>query len=247
MKALAIRNIVIGWAMTRVAKKNCLGEVVDSADILVKRQLKVGDMVKAGEPITTVGRGFVILESNAGENIILGGDNGTFGVMDYCRFPANVWFTIEAGKLGFEKWDPLLPKTVTTCADVGCIRIAGTTLSFEIVKEGDVTASILKVYEGSVIFAFEPNLKREANEKKARDVMALQAKLLEDYQAGRISVEEFTQKSKEIQLESIKFTQTNEITVNAGFKISVTRTDMPIDPVPIDANDTPWWEDPDFK
>jgi len=250
MKAVTVSGIVIGWAMTRLPVKNCLGEVIDSADKLVKRQIKVGDMVKAGEPITTEGRSFVILQTHDGENMILGGDNGIFGVKDYCRFPPGsnvlIWIMIKAGKLGMD-WNPLLPKDVTVCTDVACVTITGTILSFEIVKEGDVMTNILKVYEGSATFAFEANMKREANEKKARDVNVQQAKLLEDYQSGKINVEEFTAKSKEIQLELIKFQQTNEITVNAGFEFRITGTDLPIDPVSMDANEKPWWEDPIFN
>jgi len=72
-------------------------------------------------------------------------------------------------------------------------------------------------------------------------------KLAEDYQGGKISIEEFTKKMQEFQKEMTEFLSGNEITVNAGFESRITGTDKPTDPVPIDANEKPWWEDPDFK
>jgi hypothetical protein len=185
---------------------------------------------------------FVIAQLAEGENMVFGGERGLIGVKDYCRFPPNVYMTLEAGKLGID-WNPLLPKTVTICSGEACLRVKGTLFSLEIVKEGDVTSSILKVFEGSVTFGH--NMENEANKKKIQDKAEQMKKLSEDYQSGKISIEEFTKKMQELQ-KGVSETAGSEITVNAGFESRIRGTDKPTDPVPIDIND-PWWKDTNFK
>jgi hypothetical protein len=204
MKATSVKGNVIGMAMTKVAMVNCLGEVIDSVMLPRKRLLKEGDMVVAGETISTEhSADFVMLQLHDGENIMF--TSGKYGggivaVRDYCRFPPNIWITIEAGELGI-KWNPLLPKSVTLCTEGlgSCIKITGTQLSLEIVKDGNVTTDILKVYEGSVVF--EKKLNVEADEKKRLDLTAQQTKLNEDFQGGKITKDEFVKKSTELQKE----------------------------------------------
>ena len=242
MKVVTVNGNVIGLAMTMVAVVDCGGKVIDSVKLPRKRLLKLGDMVVAGEPISTEDtRDFVILQLADGENLFAGGKRGLVGVRDYCRFPPNIWITLEAGKLGI-KWNPLLPKSVTLCTGGlgSCVKITGTQLSLEIVQEGDVTTDILKVYEGSATFG--KNMQNQDTSKGEQ-----MKKLAEDYQSGKISIEEFTKKMQEFQKEMTEFLSGNEITVNAGFESRITGTDKPTDPVPIDANEKPWWEDPDFK
>jgi hypothetical protein len=247
MKAIVVKGNVIGMAMTKVAVVNCIGEVIDSVMLPRKRLLKEGDMVVAGETISTErDNDFVILQLHEEENIMFtSGKNGggLLGVRDFCRFPPNIWIT---GKLGI-KWNPLLPKSVTLCTEGlgSCIKITGTQLSFETVKDGDVTIDILKVYEGSVVF--EKKLNIEADEKKRQDLTAQQAKLSEEFQSGKISMEEFVKKSTEIQKKLRDINEGSKITVNAGFESRITGTDNPTEPVPIDENEKPWWEDPAFN
>jgi len=244
MKAILVKGNVTGMALTKVAVRNCIGEVIDSVILPRKRLLKEGDMVLAGEPVSTEhSADFVMLQLHEGENLMFtsgkyGG--GLIGVKDYCRFPPNIVMTLDAGKLGM-KWNPLLPKSVTICNEVGCLTINGTEFSLEIVKEGDVTTEILKVYEGSVVF--EKKLNVAADEKKRLDLTSQQTKLSEDFQNAKISMEEFVKKSKELQKELRDIYDGRKITVNAGFESRITGTDNPTEPVPLDANEKPWWEE----
>ena len=248
MKVVTVNGNVIGMAMTKLKVVNCLGEVIGSAIEPRKRVLNVGDMVVAGEPISTGAfeGSFVILQLHDRENLIFGGKTGLIGVRDYCRFPPDIVMELEAGKLGFD-WNPLLPHKVTISTAVGELTITGTKLSLETVKDGDITTTILKVYEGSVNFGqSEKNSDniRKANEKRIQEINAEQAKLNVDYQNGKISVDEFTKKSKALGLELVERSHPiKEITVNAGFESRIIGTDKPTDPVPIDANEKPWWED----
>ena len=247
MKATVVKGNVIGVAMTKVAMVNCLGEVIDSVMLPRKRLLKEGDMVVAGETISTEhSADFVMLQLHDGENIMFtsgkyGG--GIIGVRDFCRFPPYIWIT---GKLGI-KWNPSLPKSITLCTEGlgSCIKITGTQVSFEIVKDGDVMTDILKVYEGSVVF--EKKLNVEADEKKRLDLTAQQTKLNEDFQGGKITKDEFIKKSTELQKELRDIVDGRKITINAGYESRITGTDNPTEPVPIDANEKPWWDDPAFN
>jgi len=217
MKVLLVNGNVIGKVVKKEIVSIC-GEI-DTMISYEKRQLKEGDMVVAGEPISTErDKDFIIAQLAEGENMVLGGERGLVGVKDYCRFPPNVYMTLEAGKLGIE-WSPLLPKTVTVCSGEACLRIKGTIVSLEIVKEGDVTSSILKVYEGSVTFG--RNIESKAYTKKTEDQAGQMKKLTEDYQSGKISIEEFTKKIQELQKEMSESSGT-EITVNAGFESRIT-------------------------
>ncbi len=121
----------------------------------------------------------------------------------------------------------------------------GTKYSVEIVKDGDVMTDILRVYEGSV--AFGRNMQSEANKKKTRDKDEQMKKLAEDYQNGKISIEEFATKMGELQQGMTESLSGNEITVNAGFESRITGTDKPTDPVLIDANENKWFDDPIFN
>jgi hypothetical protein len=114
-----------------------------------------------------------------------------------------------------------------------------------IVKDGNVTTDILKVYEGSVVF--EKKLNVEADEKKRLDLTAQQTKLNEDFQGGKITKDEFVKKSTELQKELRDIFDGRKVTVNAGFESRITGTDNPTTPVPIDASEKPWWEEPAFN
>jgi len=91
MKVITVNGNVIGLAMTMVAVVDCGGKVIDSVKLPRKRLLKLGDMVVAGEPISTEDtRDFVILQLADGENLFAGGKRGLVGVRDYCRFPPGI-------------------------------------------------------------------------------------------------------------------------------------------------------------
>jgi hypothetical protein len=243
MKVRLVNGNVYGKVVKREIGYSC-GNEPETLITYEKRKIKEGDMLVAGEPISTErDKDFVIAQLGEGENMILGGESGLVGVKDYCRFPPNVFMTLEAGKIGID-WNPLLPKTVTVCSGDACLRVKGTLFSLEIVKQGGVTTSIIKVYEGSVTFG--RNIEKEGLEKSSKDKGEEMKKLAEDYQNGKISIQEFTEKMNELQSGLNESLNAHEITVSAGFESRITGQDKPTDPVPIDIND-PWWKDTNFK
>ena len=239
MQVLHVNGNVIGTVVTKLRAKACGDEYV-WVYIREKKLIKEGDMVKAGEPITTeTDKDFIVAQLENGENLMFGGERGEVVVKDYCKTPPNVIMTLEAGKLGID-WNPLLPKTLTICTDFGCLRIKGTTFSFEILKEGDVVSNVLKVFVGSVTFG--RNMESEASKKKTKDKSAEMKKLTDDFQSGKISIEEFTKKMAELQKDLSETLPQNDITVNAGYESRIVGTENPTEPVPFDTNENRWWE-----
>jgi hypothetical protein len=48
---------------------------------------------------------------------------------------------------------------------------------------------------------------------------------------------------KDLQTELPESLSENEITVSAGFESRITGTDKPSDPIPMNTNEKPWWEE----
>jgi hypothetical protein len=236
-------KLVNGNVTGTVAKKETINTCgkIETITTYEKRFLKEGDTVLVGVPLTTeTGNDFILAQLADGENMFFGGERGKVEVQDYCKNPPNINMTLKAGKLGID-WTPVLPKTITVCSDGACIRIKGTVFSFEILKEGDAVVNVLKVFKGSVSFSRNPG--NEDNKKNIQDKSEQMKKLSDDYQSGKISIEEFTQKMKDLQTELPESLSENEITVNAGFQSRITGTGKPSDPVPLDLNEKPWWEE----
>ncbi len=239
MQILRVNGNVIGTVVTKLREKACGDEYV-WVYIREKRILKEGDMVKAGETITAENdKDFIVAQLENGENLFFGGERGEIVVKDYCRNPPNVIMSLEAGKLGID-WNPLLPKTLSICTDLGCLRIKGTTFSLEILKEGDLVSNVLKVFVGSVTFG--RNMESEAIKKKTVEKGAEMKKLTEDYQSGKISIEEFTKKMQELQKDLSETLPQNAITVNAGYESKIVGLEKPTEPESFDTNDNRWWE-----
>lgn len=238
MKVTLVKGNVTGTVARKEIVNTC-GKI-DTIISYEKRLLKEGDMIAAGTPLTTEKENdFIIAQLSDGENMFFGGERGKVEVQDYCKNPPNINMTLKAGKLGID-WVPVLPKTITVCSDGACIRIKGTIFSFEILNEGDTVVNVLKVFKGSV--SFSRNRGNEDNKKNIQNKSEQMKKLSDDYQSGKVSIEEFTQKMKDLQTELPESLSENEITVNAGFQSRITGTGKPSDPVPIDANEKPWWE-----
>lgn len=239
MQVLHVKGNVTGTVVTKLRAKACGDEYV-WVYIREKKLLKEGDMVKAGEPISTENdKDFIVAQLENGENLFFGGERGEIVVKDYCKNPPNVIMTLEAGKLGID-WNPLLPKTLSICTDLGCLRIKGTKFSLEILKEGDVVSNVLKVFVGSVTFGL--NMQNKEISKKAEDKAGEMKKLTEDFQSGKISIEEYTKKMQELQSDMNKTTPQSEIIVNAGFESKIVGLEAPTEPVPFDTNENRWWE-----
>jgi len=115
------------------------------------------------------------------------------------------------------------------------VKNLGTMYSLETNDNGD----IIKVYEGSVMI-MPKKLKSSANDE-------LQ-KLSEDYQNGKISLDEFMSKSKNLSAQMLGDANkvTSGITVNAGYQTTVGDKSIG-EIVPITADDDKWWDNENYN
>ena len=120
------------------------------------------------------------------------------------------------------------------------VHITHTEFSVEIVKAGDITTDILKVYKGSVSFGL--NLQNKELEKKNDDKASEMTKISDDFQNGKISMEEFSKKMIEFQSDMSKSSPMGSVTVNAENESRIVGTVNPTGPVTFDTKENRWWE-----
>lgn len=114
--------------------------------------------------------------------------------------------------------------------DNAILKPSGTKYSLEMTATDD----IIKVYEGSVEL-----IPRKYDTSPAKELTQLNL----DYQAGKITMEEFVEKSKEIQARFMDETKkTAKIIIEAGYMVTVGEKLGDITPIPPD--DVKWWEKP---
>jgi len=206
------------------------GDVVEQK----RKKVEVGDKLVLGDYIITGNDGMIEIELDDG-SVIRVGPNSKMMITSSILCDLSSGIKMELGKAFFNIKKFLGKDRYEVKTERTAVGHRGTKYSIEIVKDGDVMTDIVRVYEGSVAF--------RQNMEKTLDTGEQMKKLGEDYQSGKISIEEFTKKMQEFQKELAEFLPGNEITVNAGFESRITGTDKPTDPVPIDANEKPWWED----
>jgi hypothetical protein len=232
--------------------KCTLVDICGEIDTLVEQKRKKvikGDKLKFGDYIITGNDGMIELELKDGSVIRIGPNSKMLVSSSIsCDFSAGgiinlgkMWFDIK--KLyGGGKYELKINPPGESYPINAIIGVRGTTFATDIVKDGDFMTIILKVYEGSVTFG--QDMKSEANKKKAKDKDEQMKKLSEDYKNGKVTIEEYAIKMNKIQAGLKEIT---EITVNAGFESRMTSTDKPTDPVPIEANENNWFNDPVFN
>jgi hypothetical protein len=227
--------------------KCTLVDICGENDTLVEQKRKKvvkGDKLKFGDYIITGNDGMIELELKDG-SVIRVGPNSKMLVSSSISCDLSSGIDMNLGKMWFNIKKLLGSNRYEVKTERCALGHRGTKYSVEIVKDGDVMTDILRVYEGSV--AFGRNMQSEANKKKSKDKDDQMKKLSEDYQNGKISISEFAIKLNELQQELAESQKSNEITVNAGFESRITGTDKPTDPVPIDANENDWFNDPVFN
>ncbi len=120
-----------------------------------------------------------------------------------------------------------------------------TQYTLEVLEQDGKFTDVVKVYEGSV----ELNANREdadykQDSKKRQDELKAETqKLLEDFQSGKLTVDEFKQRNEEIQKKVNSVTEmVKTVTINAGYTSSISEGESPTDPVTFDTNENRWWE-----
>jgi hypothetical protein len=155
------------------------------------------------------------------------------GTPDWDKYPIGDWYfnrTPGAAKYGpkylFESSGPKYSIHTDQCI----IKNNGTKYSLEQIE----TEDIIKVYEGSVEVQF-----KKYDTSATMEMLRLQ----QDYQNGKITLEELTNKAKELQ-DKIKeesiYNSTKHI-VESGFQVTVTGGKIG-EVVPIPADDDRWWD-----
>jgi hypothetical protein len=132
-----------------------------------------------------------------------------------------------------EKSEAVTKKVIETYRSI--VKPSGTEYSVEVSDNKD----IIKVYEGTV----EVKLVGTENVKSMDEIVKEGDKLTEDFQNGKISMEEFMKKTQEnlILIQGKAVDMTKSVVVEAGFM--VTANDKISVPEPIPANDIKWFED----
>lgn len=201
-------------------------------------QLVRGDNVSKNQEIKTGEDGFVKMELNDGSVIVLGPKSTilidqemceTANAMTKIRISAGSLWTLVKKLIGGGKFE------VSTDRNGGGVR--GTEFTFEITPEKEV----IKVYEGT--FEVYPLKKNQQLEDSGKEMEQLQ----KDFEAGKISMEEYTAKMMEFSTKMSNLSEeiTKSTMVEAGYMVTV--TDKISTPEPIPAGETKWFEDPRIK
>lgn len=201
-----------------------------------------GDVLAPGSNITTGDNSAVQLQMLDG-SIMRVGPNSSFTLGD-CNFDdqsshfsvrelmGQAWQSVEHALGGDVNYQ------MSTGDATAGVRGTKYSLEYKIIN-GDST-TILRVYEGTVNFRASFD-----NSDIAKQIAAKTQKLSEEYQAGKITLEEFTQKMQEFNTlnESSKF----NIDVPAGFESVVVGHKAPTEPKPFTLSDNEWFADKNFK
>jgi FecR-like protein len=206
-------------------------------DTVRRGQLLEKDEVEVGEDndIETGDDGKIIFRLSDGSELVLGPNSKINISKWYCNDPhpvlsfisktaGKIWFQIEKA-VGGAKWE-----VKTEAAIIGN---RGTTFA---VENGDKTTTV-KVYDGAV--EFNQNFGSEATKSQEEQIKQLN----EDFQNGKISMEEYSSKMKEFVDWNLKNRGSDyQVIVNAGYKSTITGIDKATEPEPFDVNADRWWE-----
>lgn len=206
---------------------------VDTSEVTKKGELVKNNELKEGEDITTGDNSYLELEFWDGSQIRMGPNSKVKITGDMCdrrnlieQTAGKVWHSVKK-LLGSQKYE------VKTERNGGGVR--GTKFSFEITKDEE----IIKVFEGS----FEVNPPRNFD-KMGKDSKEME-QLTKDYQAGKLTVQEYSDKMqvymKNMNDEGDKLKST---ICEAGYMVKV--TDKVSVPELIGADDDKWFEDSNF-
>ncbi len=196
-----------------------------------RKKVKSGDVIKAGEEIVTGDNGYVKILLPDDSFIIV--DKNTKFTPDN-----NICEQIQSNsRLNFGGVFTKIKKLVggakfeVTSENRTAIGVRGT--EFVVASTGN--SDVVKVYEGSVEVKPPITSKIESKEEQME-------KVAKDFEEGRISMEEFTQKMTEFSSEVQEVVDQMVIVVEAGYKLTVYTDGSIVGPEPIEENDDRWFE-----
>ena len=240
LKVMSASGIAIG---TRCHTENytACGSEVFEEEVCKTGQIFPDDKLKAGDKISTGPNGYMTIMLSDGKTIRFGHNTSIVINSNYCTNNFKTEVLLDEGIIFVNAKPNKDVKGINITTYYGTALIEGTEFSYEIIKDGDLTTNILKVYDGSV--KFQKNMQNKSSQKKADDKASEMIKVTDDYQSGKISIEEFTKKMQMLQQDFSETVPQNAITVNAGYESRIVGTENPTDPVPFDTNGNRWWEE----
>lgn len=235
LKVIKVKGKVPATIVTYTIVKDCIE--YDTIPKLTSGLVKVGDIVIPENVFRTEDFGELEVETPKGTKVWLGPATEFKMGRDYCK--GNGLADLYSGRIFIEGANGEGNRYIAM--KHGMTQITNTKFSLEIVKEGEVTTEILRVYEGSVSFGL--NMQNKDNVKNTEDKAAEMKKLTDDFQSGKISIEEFTKKMADLQKEMTANQPQNAVIVNAGYESKIVGPGInPTEPVSFDTNENHWWE-----
>ncbi len=235
IKVTKVSGFVVGTRVVKDIYSTC-GVFDTTTRIESAAQLKEGNMIVKREEIRTGEDGYVKMELTDGSVIILGPNSSIYIDEDMCEM-ARTLIRFSFGSLWTKVKKLIGGGKFEVSTERGCACVRGTEFSVETNSERD----IVRVYEGTV------EVKRNLDMKSMEQSGTAIQKLTEDYQAGKLTLEEYTAKVNEYSAgmnESMDNTS-KETMVEAGFMVTV--KDKVTSPEPIPSGESKWFEDPKIK
>jgi hypothetical protein len=193
-------------------------------------------VIKGGETVKTGPESSVKIELSDGSSIFLGPNT-------QYTLPTNVCDLVRSGILGAGSLWTKVKKLIgggkfEVSTERACACVRGTEYTVEIVEENGKKYDIVKVYEGSVDVILK-TIDTKGYEDKGDKL----TKLSEDFQSGKISMEEYSAKSLEItqglqnETSNLKMSQI----VEPGYLLKHDGKTLS-DPVPFNTSEDTWFK-----
>ncbi len=164
---------------------------------------------------------------------------------NYCDNNFKTQIQLEDGALYINARPNKDIKGLNVITKYGSASIEGTEFSYESINESGITTDVLKVFDGSV--KFQNNMANPDISKKTENIGAEMRKLTEDYQGGKINMQQFPKKMQELQKEIAEVEPKSAIIVNAGFQSKIVGTVNATEPESFKVNENRWFDDANYK
>ena len=206
-------------------------EESDDALTWLRKAAQTGDIIKAGEEIETGPDGYAKLLLSDGSEIVLNKNTKFTPDNNICeQLPSRASLIMGSIYAKIKKLVGGGKFEVMTETRTG-VGVRGTEFVVEM-KEG---ADVIKVYEGSV------EVRSEAVIGKIEGKAEKLEKLAKDFEEGKITLEEYSQKMMELSSEVQSDSEQLNIIVEAGYQLTVGKDGTITGPEPIGSDDDKWW------
>ncbi len=232
------RVIYVKGNATGKIKKMQISEVCGQIDTFYQYEngaLEKYSVIKGGEQVKTGPESTAKIELSDGSSIVLGPNTEYTLPMNVCDVIRQSY--LNSGLLWFKIKKLIGGGKFEISTDRIAMGVRGTEFSVEIIEENGIKYNVTKVYEGSVEVSLK-DLDTKGFESKNDEL----TKLTEQYQAGKITLQEFSAKSLEItqalqnETSNLKLTQI----VEAGYML---KTDGKVlgEPVQFNTSEDTWF------